>query len=296
MSRNRTNELQAASAASSDPAIAETAVELTPQATSPAAAEFLQEIDALKSGIDQIRAYIGNLEQCHASSLTNVSTDEANRNHQMIDALTNEINRGLQYVQVRLKTLDQVTKNMPKTPEYSMRKSQQSAVAKKLTEVARYYNEVQSKYKQKYRERMERQYRIVRPEATPEQIETALDQDMSQIFSQDILTSKVSDATSALQEAKVRHDDIQKIEQSIEELVQLFQDMSLLLDTQQEMVNTIEAQVENTAQYVEEGSKQVEQAIEYRKKSRRRWWWICGCVVVLVIVLALVLYFTIAKR
>lgn len=56
--------------------------------------------------------------------------------------------------------LDQVTKNMPKTPEYSMRKTQQSAVAKKLTEVARYYNDVQTKYKQKYRERMERQYRI----------------------------------------------------------------------------------------------------------------------------------------
>lgn len=53
------------------------------------------------------------------------------------------------------------------------------------------------------------------------------------------------------------------------ELVQLFTDMSLLLDTQQEMVNTIEAQVENTAVYVEEGSKQVAQAIEYRKKSRR---------------------------
>jgi len=41
-----------------------------------------------------------------------------------------------------------------------MRKTQQSAVAKKLTEAARYYNDVQTKYKQKYRERMERQYRI----------------------------------------------------------------------------------------------------------------------------------------
>lgn len=83
------------------------------------------------------------------------------------------------------------------------------------------------------------------------------------------MSSRVSDAKSALTEAKVRHDDIMKIEQSIEELVQLFQDMSLLLDTQQELVNTIEAQVENTAVYVEEGSKQVGQAIEYRKKSRR---------------------------
>jgi hypothetical protein len=48
--------------------------------------------------------------------------------------------------------------------------------------------------------------------------------------------------------------------------------MSLLLDTQQELVNTIEAQVENTAVYVEEGSKQVGEAIEYRKKSRKVGW------------------------
>lgn len=86
--------------------------------------------------------------------------------------------------------------------------------------------------------------------------------------------------------------------------MQLFQDMSLLLDTQQELVNTIEAQVENTAVYVEEGAKQVGEAIEYRKKSRRvsrrrniavhlsnhvdmtrpqRWWWICACIVVAII-------------
>lgn len=37
------------------------------------------QIDQLKAGIDQIKNYIGNLEQCHANSLTNVNTDDANR-------------------------------------------------------------------------------------------------------------------------------------------------------------------------------------------------------------------------
>lgn len=38
-----------------------------------------RQIDALKTGIDQIKVYISNLEQCHANSLTNVNTEEANR-------------------------------------------------------------------------------------------------------------------------------------------------------------------------------------------------------------------------
>jgi t-SNARE complex subunit (syntaxin) len=72
-----------------------------------------------------------------------------------------------------------------------------------------------------------------------------------------------------LAEAKVRHEDIKSIERSIDELVQLFQDMSLLLDTQQDFVNTIEVQADNAASYVEEGNKEVEKAIVYRKKARR---------------------------
>jgi t-SNARE complex subunit (syntaxin) len=100
------------------------------------------------------------LETLHANTLLNVNQDEAVRNHQLLEATTDSINSGLQQIQIRLKTLDKATNAMPKTPEYQLRKSQQSAVAKKLTEVASNYNDVQTRYKQKYKERMERQYRI----------------------------------------------------------------------------------------------------------------------------------------
>jgi hypothetical protein len=83
------------------------------------------------------------------------------------------------------------------------------------------------------------------------------------------LSTRVGDAQRALAEAKVRHEDIKSIERSIDELVQLFQDMSLLLDTQQDFVNTIEVQADSAASYVEEGNKEVEKAIVYRKKARR---------------------------
>jgi len=129
-------------------------------AVSETSQEFLKEIETLKASIDAINEQVRQLETLHANSLLNVNQDEAVRNHQVLEATTDSINAGLQQVQIRLKKLDAATNAMPKTPEYQLRKSQQSAVAKKLTEVASNYNDVQSRYKQKYKERMERQYRI----------------------------------------------------------------------------------------------------------------------------------------
>ena len=43
---------------------------------------------------------------------------------------------------------------------------------------------------------------------------------------------------------------------------------------------------------MQEGSKEVSKAIDYRIKSRKRLWWILALVIVLIIVLAVVLYFT----
>ena len=47
------------------------------------------------------------------------------------------------------------------------------------------YREVEAKSREKYRGRMERQYKIVKPDATPEEIRYAMDTDQgSQVFSQ----------------------------------------------------------------------------------------------------------------
>ena len=47
------------------------------------------------------------------------------------------------------------------------------------------YREVEAKSREKYRGRMERQYKIVKPDATQEEIRYAMDTDQgSQVFSQ----------------------------------------------------------------------------------------------------------------
>lgn len=76
--------------------------------------------------------------------------------------------------------------------------------------------EVEQQYRQKYRQRQERQFRIVKPDATPQEVKAALDDDSGgQIFSQALLNSnRHGEARGALREVQERHEDIKRIEKT----------------------------------------------------------------------------------
>ena len=94
----------------------------------------------------------------------------------------------------------------------------------------------QTKYKNKYRERVERQYRIVKPDVTREEIDAAFEggpNAQPQIFTQQILQGPGhASARNALADIQEKHRDIMKLEASIAELHQLFLDMSVLVESQ----------------------------------------------------------------
>lgn len=68
-----------------------------------------------------------------------------------------------------------------------MRKTQHAALKKKFIETIQRYQDIERTYQQKYRQRVERQIKIVQPNATPDEIERVLDSDEPpQIFAQSV--------------------------------------------------------------------------------------------------------------
>ena len=59
--------------------------------------------------------------------------------------------------------------------EARIRANMHGTLTRKFVDLMAEYQEIQTKYKNKYRERVERQYRIVKPHATTEEIEEAFD-------------------------------------------------------------------------------------------------------------------------
>merc|ERR1712070_1308310 len=95
------------------------------------------------------------------------------------------------------------------------------------------YQDIQQNYKVKKRERLERQHRIVKPNATAAEIQEALDNPSNASAFEQMLTPGNKHALEEMQE---RQKDLEKLYKSIEELHQLFGDMALLVESQGELL------------------------------------------------------------
>lgn len=91
-------------------------------------------------------------------------------------------------------------------------------------------------------------------------------------------------------EIQDRHDAAKEMEKSLLELHQVFLEMALLVEAQGEQMDDIELHVMDAAQYVSDGTKNLETAKRHQKGSRR-----CVCIgLILLLILVLVIVIPIA--
>lgn len=156
------------------------------------------------------------------------------------------------------------------------------------------YVRVESEYKSKTRARAERQYRIVNPQATPQEVKAAIEDDNGQqIFSQALLNSnRHGEARGALREVQTRHEELRKIEQTMTELAQLFQEIDTLIVEQGEQIG----QIENSAMVAEtdmkQGTEHTTKAVTSARKARKKriicFWIIVAILVIIAVIVVLV--------
>ncbi|KAI8808628.1 t-SNARE [Cladochytrium replicatum] len=256
--------------------------------------DFYDKMDGVNRDIERIQQNLRELERLHNQLVNAVSSHEVNRYQGQIDEIQEESNRLLDRSKTTLKRLVASTKEIAQTDknEARLRQNKQSNAAKKLLDVADEYQKLQQWSKQKYRQRMEREIRIAKPDATPEEIERALEgSGGGGAFMQALMNdSRVQNARRTLRDMESRQDELSRIERSIEELFTLFQDMQMMIETQQEMINTIEVQVEATAVNLTEASKEMTKAVEHKRSSRKMAWIICGIVTVVVLIVLVVVF------
>ncbi|EFX03451.1 syntaxin-like protein psy1 [Grosmannia clavigera kw1407] len=151
-------------------------------------------------------------------------------------------------------------------------------------ELQSYMNE-EKQYRETYREQIARQYRIVNPEATETEVAQAADADWGSegIFQTALRTNRSGQATAVLGAVRARHNELQRIEQSITELNGLFNDLDTLVIQQDPVFSQVEDQTQNAVGNLESANKQVEKATK-SARNRRKLKWFCLLVVVLIII------------
>uniref|UniRef100_A0A3B3YBP2 Syntaxin N-terminal domain-containing protein n=1 Tax=Poecilia mexicana TaxID=48701 RepID=A0A3B3YBP2_9TELE len=102
-----------------------------------------------------------------------------------------------------------------------IRKTQHSTLSRKFVEVMTEYNTTQSKYRDRCKDRIQRQLEITGRTTTNEELEDMLESGKLAIFTDDIkMDSQMT--KQALNEIETRHTEIIKLENSIRELHDMF--------------------------------------------------------------------------
>jgi syntaxin 1B/2/3 len=252
--------------------------------------DFFEEVSSIKSGMAQIRRNIKLIEDSYAQSLVAVGAEQGSKTSEELEKLIDGTNLAASEVRNKLKEMDQENKQTSSkekaTAQYRIRVNVHGTLTKKFLELMQTYQEVQTKYKNKYREKVERQYKIVKPEATQEEIDDAMESGNTEVFAEKILDKqRHSAAKDALAYIENKHREILRLEQSIQELHQLFLDMAILVEAQGELIDQIEYNVNQSVAYTGQAVKELRKANKYQKKSRKK---MCCLIIILVIILAVI--------
>lgn len=254
--------------------------------------QLYKNVESINQNIDLMVSLVDDIKKIHSTMLsTPITVDEKikqalediNINFKLLSKKTKENLQGIQAEYVSLEA-----KNDTNTAAYRIRTTQYSVLQKRLMEAINLYNIAQIDYREKCKERLQRQLEITGRSTTDDELDKMLENPNPEVFTQGIIT-ETKLAKQQLAEITERHADIIKIEKSIRELHDMFVDMAMLVEQQGEMIDRIETHVQSTYDFVEKAREQTKQAMEYQTKARK----LKIIITIIVIIIVLLILFSI---
>lgn len=258
--------------------------------------DFFNQVEEIQSDIDKIQAKVEDVKLKHSTILSSAQTDD--KLNEQLDELMAEIKRTANRVRTRLKAIQQQIEQEENTQtaqsaDFRIKKTQHSTLSRTFIKVMNEYNQEQNLYRDRCKQRIERQLGIIGKAATDNEIEEMIEQ--SKDGNLQMFTGINMDAQQT-REIEARHNDILALEKSIKELHDLFMDMCTLVQEQGDMVDRIENNVFQTQDYVEKAVEQTKKAVEYQTKSRKKKIILILICVLILVIIAIVLSVKFAPR
>ncbi|KAI6117688.1 t-SNARE [Pisolithus croceorrhizus] len=249
---------------------------------------FYAEVASIQDSISQFNANINTISDLHARSLNALSEQETAANTSQLSELTDSTRALSNELSTRIKALQTPVRGLNRN-DAEIRKNRITLVHGKFVEALQKYQAVERQYRQRYRDRVERQFKIVKPDATPEEVSAVVNDTEgsgNSIFLQAISSSnRYGESRRVYREVQERHQDIQRIELTLAELAQLFNDMATLIDQQKDKVDNIETRAGEVNTETKRGTEQVGVAVGHARSARRKRW-ICFWLTVVIILAA----------
>ncbi|KAG1471236.1 hypothetical protein G6F56_002245 [Rhizopus delemar] len=124
-------------------------------------------------------------------------------------------------------------------------------------------------------------------DVTEEELDAIIESDQqNQIFAQSLMqNSRSGQAKAVLSEVQTRHDDIKRIQKTIMELAQLFEDMQMMVEDQGKTLDQVEEHAINTSGDIEQGVNHISKAIVLARSTRALLLFLSGGSLLIILVL-----------
>ncbi|CAD6574831.1 MAG: Plasma membrane t-SNARE, secretory vesicle fusion [Cyphobasidiales sp. Tagirdzhanova-0007] len=203
-----------------------------------------------------------------------------------------ETTRMSSYIRLHIKDLYAWPPTAGGTEEKETRCVLTNKQKQKFMDLIQEYREVEAKSRDREKARGERQIRIVKPDATQEELRYALESEQgSQVFANALQPGRNADARNVHREVQERREALKKIAETMIQLQQLFEDMAMMTEQQDEPIQYIEATAVKVETTVQKGNEHVVKAQVSATKARKKrvccFWVLLAIVVIAAIAITM---------
>jgi len=256
---------------------------------------FFKDIEDIRADIKAIEEATKRIGEMNDRAVMSVSDSEEDELSRELTPLIQETNKSAKRTKSMLELLKEENKKFindktVKDSDMRIRENLCNTLTRKFIDEMKSYQSNQQKYKTDLKNKAVRQIKMVKPDATPDEVEAVMKSDggRTELYKQSILLGGVNESIKqTYTKVAGKYQDVVTLEQSVAELHQMFLDFALLTMQQGELIDQIEFNVKGAADYVEEANVDVHEAIEYSKKTRKKQCWIIILVLVIAIILLL---------
>lgn len=251
---------------------------------------FMNEIQDLNNQLDQYGNLISLISNKQRNLLQEIELngEDSDYSSRQVDSLITEAKSLQDNLKSRISSLQLA----------SVHKNEQARIAQidncrqRFLELIQEYRVIESQNREQTKLQAERQYKIIKPDATPEEIKQVVDEgsDSQQYFQQALMQSnRRGEARTVLNEVQTRHRELLKLERTMAELTQLFHDMEELVIEQDQPIQQIDDQVATAQHDIEQGVGHTNKAVVSAKKARKKRLWCFLICLIIVAILAIIL-------
>jgi len=247
---------------------------------------FLSSLGELTSQLAEVRSDVEEIskQQCRQLNSPRHQQDAWQRTQDLSTSTLSRLSRLRRQLDAQQAKLKAGAGELTST-QAQMIQIQINSARTQLLAVVQKFNEEEVNFRERKRDHLKRQLQITGSSLDEEELESLLDAGDPQVFNESIL-ARVDQARTQLTDAEDRYEQIRSLETSIEQLHEMFQQLSLLVQSQGELVTRIEDTTVAAAANAEQGQKQLASAQKKKVKSRKM---AIGCGVVSAVLLLILL-------